>query len=152
MNIGVVVESFREPLFQALETAVSCGIKGVQMYAVCKDHDLIRMSDAERRALKAHIAKLDGWIADRKAEQEKLLAEIDAAVAALSAAEEEIEDEYKRLAAAYSMEVEDVKARMAAEDVKTDLLARKAGSLIAENAVAVAPKAEEAPEEAPAAE
>ena len=58
MNIGVVVESFREPLSQALETAVSCGIKGVQMYAVCKDHDLIRMSDAERRNLKAHIEKL----------------------------------------------------------------------------------------------
>ena len=59
------------------------------------------------------------------------------------------EDEYKRLAAAYSMDVEEVKARMAAEDVKTDLLARKAGSLIADNAVAVAPKAEEAaqPEE-----
>ena len=33
--------------------------------------------------------------------------------------------------------------RMGAEDVKTDLLARKAGALIADNAVAVAPPAAE---------
>ena len=36
MQIGVVIESFREPLFQALETAASIGVKGVQMYADCK--------------------------------------------------------------------------------------------------------------------
>ena len=58
MQIGVVIESFREPLFQALETAASIGIKGVQMYAVCKDHDLIRMSERERIRLKQHIEKL----------------------------------------------------------------------------------------------
>ena len=58
MQIGVIIESFREPLFQALETAASIGIKGVQMYAVCKDHDLIRMSESERMKLKQHIEKL----------------------------------------------------------------------------------------------
>ena len=58
MKIGVIIESFREPLFQALETAASIGIKGVQMYAVCKDHDLIRMNEEERIRLKNHIAKL----------------------------------------------------------------------------------------------
>ncbi|MBO4632316.1 MAG: sugar phosphate isomerase/epimerase [Lentisphaeria bacterium] len=58
MKIGVIIESFREPLFQALETAASLGIKGVQMYAVCKDHDLIRMPESERLRLKQHIEKL----------------------------------------------------------------------------------------------
>lgn len=58
MQIGVIIESFREPLFQALETAASIGIKGVQMYAVCKDHDLIRMTESERMKLKQHIEKL----------------------------------------------------------------------------------------------
>ena len=80
----------------------------------------------------------------RQVKTQVMLAKI-AEVENIEIPDEEIEDEYKRLSAAYSMDVEDVKARMGAEDIKTDLLARKAGSLIAENAVAVAPKAEEAP-------
>ena len=40
MKIGVIVESFREGLFQAMESAAAAGVQGVQMYAVCKDHDL----------------------------------------------------------------------------------------------------------------
>ena len=62
----------------------------------------------------------------------------EAIIAQLEQSEAISLDEYKRLAAAYSMDVEDVKSRMGAEDVKTDLLARKAGALIADNAVAVA--------------
>ena len=58
MQIGVVIESFREPLFHALETAASIGVEGVQMYAACKDHDLIRMSENERIRLKQYIGKL----------------------------------------------------------------------------------------------
>ncbi len=89
--------------------------------------------------------------AERQVKTQVMLAKI-AEVEGIEIPDEEIEDEYKRMAAAYSMEIDDVKARMGAEDVKTDLLARKAGALIADNAVAVAPKAEEAPEETPAAE
>ncbi|MBO7146713.1 MAG: sugar phosphate isomerase/epimerase [Lentisphaeria bacterium] len=58
MQIGIIVESFREPLFKALESAAAVGAKGVQMYAVCKDHNLITMSEKERSELKAHIDSL----------------------------------------------------------------------------------------------
>ena len=78
----------------------------------------------------------------RQVKTQVMLAKI-AEVEGIEISDEEIEDEYRRLAAAYSMDVEDVKARMGAEDVKTDLLARKAGALIADNAVAVEPPAAE---------
>ena len=78
----------------------------------------------------------------RQVKTQVMLAKI-AEVEGIEITDEEIEDEYRRLAAAYSMDVEDVKARMGAEDVKTDLLARKAGALIADNAVAVEPPAAE---------
>ena len=78
----------------------------------------------------------------RQVKTQVMLAKI-AEVEGIEISDEEIEDEYRRLAAAYSMDVEDVKARMSAEDVKTDLLARKAGALIADNAVAVEPPAAE---------
>ena len=78
----------------------------------------------------------------RQVKTQVMLAKI-AEVEGIEIPDEEIEDEYRRLAAAYSMDVDDVKARMGAEDVKTDLLARKAGALIADNAVAVAPPAAE---------
>lgn len=71
-----------------------------------------------------------------------MLAKI-AEVEAIEIPEEEIEAEYERLSDAYSMSVDELKIRMDAEDVKTDLLARKAGNLIADSAVAVAPKAPE---------
>ena len=58
MKIGVIVESFREGLFQAMESAAAAGVQGVQMYAVCKDHDLTAMSESELAALKNHIDKL----------------------------------------------------------------------------------------------
>ena len=86
--------------------------------------------------------------AERQVKTQVMLAKI-AEVEGLEIPDDEIEAEYNHLAAVYSMDVADVKARMGAEDVKTDLLARKAGNLIAENAVAVAPKTEEP---APAAE
>ena len=84
----------------------------------------------------------------RQVKTQVMLAKI-AEVEGIEIPDEEIEAEYNRMAAAYSMDVDDVKARMGVEDVKTDLLARKAAAVIAENAVAVAPKTEE---EAPAAE
>ena len=85
--------------------------------------------------------------AERQVKTQVMLAKI-AEVEGFEISDEEIEDEYSRVAASYSMSVEDVKARMGAEDVKTDLLARKAGNLISDNAVAVAPKTEETPAEA----
>ena len=85
--------------------------------------------------------------AERQVKTQVMLAKI-AEVEGIEIPAEVIEAEYNRMAASYSMDVADVKARMGAEDVKTDLLARKAAALVADNAVAVAPKTEEAPAEA----
>ena len=78
----------------------------------------------------------------RQVQVQVMLAKI-AEVEAIEVTEEEIEAEYERMAGVYGMEVAEIKERMGAEDVKTDVLARKAGNLIADSAVAVAPKTEE---------
>ncbi len=83
----------------------------------------------------------------RQVKVQVMLAKI-AEVEAIEVTDEEIEEEYGRMSENYFMDVEEVKSRMNAEDVKTDVLARKAGNLIAESAIPVAPKAEEKPEEA----
>ncbi len=58
MKIGVIVESFCEPLRTALESARKMGIQGVQIYARRKSHDLISMSSAERADLLKFIRGL----------------------------------------------------------------------------------------------
>ncbi len=83
----------------------------------------------------------------RQVQVQVLLAKI-AEVEGLEASDEDIEAEYDRMAKAYGMEIDEIKERMGVEDVKTDILARKAGNLIADTAVAVAPKAKEEAAEA----
>ncbi len=61
----------------------------------------------------------------------------------IEVSEEEIEAEYASLAEQYSMELEKVKAALPVESLKIDLATRKAVRLIADSAVAVAPKAAE---------
>lgn len=78
----------------------------------------------------------------RQVKMQLMLAKI-AEVEEIEVSDEEIENEYVRISEAYSMDVDEVKARMSAEDVKTDLLARKAGNLISDSAVAVQPKTED---------
>ena len=58
MKIGVIVESFREPLYTAFESAAEIGAQGVQMYAVCKDHNLITMTKEEREAVITFLESL----------------------------------------------------------------------------------------------
>ena len=79
---------------------------------------------------------------------------LDAVAAAenIEVSEEECEEEYKKLAESYKMELDDVKKALNADGLKSDLKLRKAARLIADSAVAVAPKAPEAAEEAPASE
>ena len=79
---------------------------------------------------------------------------LDAVAAAenIEVSEEECEEEYKKLAESYKMELNDVKKALNADGLKSDLKLRKAARLIAGSAVAVAPKAPEAAEEAPASE
>ena len=79
---------------------------------------------------------------------------LDAVAAAenIEVSEEECEEEYKKLAESYKMELDDVKKALNADGLKSDLKLRKAARLIADSSVAVAPKAPEAAEEAPASE
>ena len=74
---------------------------------------------------------------------------LDAVVDAekIEVTEEECEEEYAKLAESYKMDVEKVKEILDTEGMKGDLQVRKAARLIADSAVAVAPKAEEKKEE-----
>ncbi len=71
---------------------------------------------------------------------------LDAVVDAekIEVSEEECEEEYKKLADSYKMELDKVKELLPVDGMKGDLQVRKAAKLIAESAVAVAPKAEKA--------
>lgn len=74
---------------------------------------------------------------------------LDAVVDAekIEVTEEECEEEYAKLAESYKMDVEKVKEILDTEGMKGDLQVRKAAHLIADSAVAVAPKAEEKKDE-----
>ncbi len=74
-------------------------------------------------------------VLDKIADEEKL--EVSA---------EELEEEFKKLADMYQMEVDAVKKALPEEDVKGNLLVQKAQKLVVDSAVAVAPKAAEAEE------
>lgn len=86
-----------------------------------------------------------GYMRPQAEKQTRINVLLDAVVDAekLEVSEEELEKEYADLAKAYQMDVEKVKELLKAEDLKDDLLVRKAGKLIADAAVAVAPKAKE---------
>lgn len=68
---------------------------------------------------------------------------LDAVVDAekIEVSDEECEEEYKKLAESYQMEIEKVKSILNLKDMQGDLQVRKAAKLIADSAVAVAPKA-----------
>ena len=61
--------------------------------------------------------------------------------------DEDVEAEYASLAEQYSLELDKVKSMVPAEEIKASLKTRKAVKVIVDNAVAVAPKAEEKTEE-----
>lgn len=70
---------------------------------------------------------------------------LDAVVDAesIEVSDEECEEEYKKLAESYQMDVEKIKEILDHKGMKGDLQVRKAAKLIAETAVAVAPAAKE---------
>ena len=65
----------------------------------------------------------------------------------LEVTEEEINEEFDKLAAQYSLELDKVKSMVPVDEVKTSLQTRKAVKVIVDSAVAVAPKKEEAAED-----
>ena len=65
----------------------------------------------------------------------RLALETIAKVEALTVADEEVENEYNRISEAYSVPVDQVKAMIAADDIKADLLVSHAMDLVKANAV-----------------
>ena len=74
----------------------------------------------------------------------RLALETIAKVEALTASDEEIENEYKRISDAYNVPADQVKAMIAAEDIKADLLVGAAMKLVRENAKVSGAKAKKA--------
>ena len=66
-------------------------------------------------------------------------------------AAEDVEEEYKKIAEAYKMELDDVKARIPEESIREDVTYRKASELVIDSAVAVAPALKEEEKAAPKA-
>lgn len=76
----------------------------------------------------------------------RLALETIAKLEGIVASDEEIEEEYNRLADAYKMEVEKIKAAVAADAIAEDLKVKKAIDLVKEKAVVTEAKAEEVAE------
>ena len=70
-----------------------------------------------------------------------------AEVEGLSVSDEELEAEFADMAKQYELEVEKIKQMVPVEEITTGLKTRKAVKFLVDNAVAVAPKAEEKTEE-----
>ncbi len=103
----------------------------VEDYAKMMGGDLSGMRNAMRPA------------AEKQAKVNLLLDKI-AEVENLEITDEELDAEYAKMAENYELELERVKTLVSAEDLEADLKTRKAALVIAESAVAVAPKAAEA--------
>ena len=72
--------------------------------------------------------------------------------AGIEVTEEEIEEQYKKLADQYNMEIDQVKQSLDDESIKTDLLRTKASKLVTEAAVAKEPEPEKTEDAAAPAE
>ena len=77
-------------------------------------------------------------MAEQTVRSDILLSEI-AHAENLEVTDEEVEEELKKLAEQYQMELDKVKSAVDAAAVKSDLMGRKAAKIITDNAVAVAP-------------
>ena len=110
----------------------------------------LRLRSARQGLPFQQYLQMTGQTLDAMREQAKAAAEhqikIEMALDAVAAAEnmtitdEELEAEYKALAEQYGMDVEQVKAAAAPEDVKATLLRRKAMELVKAEAKAEKPK------------
>jgi len=102
----------------------------MEQYAKMMNGDLATMRNAFRPA------------AEKQAKINVTLAKI-AEVEAVAVSEEEMDAEYAELAKQYELDLEKVKSMIPADEIKTSLETRKVVKIIAEAAVAVAPKKEE---------
>ena len=85
-------------------------------------------------------------MAEKQAKNNVVLEKI-AEVENVTVSDEELEAEFDKLAKSYEMEIEKVKELVPAEELTAGVKTRKTVSMLVENAVAVAPKAQEAASE-----
>ena len=111
-----------------------------------KMEDYAKMIGGDMNGLRASMRPM----AEQTVRNDILLSEI-AHAENLEVTDEEIEEELKKLAEQYQMELDKVKAAVDTVAVKSDLMGRKASKIITDSAVAVAP-AEEKKEEAETSE
>ena len=106
----------------------------MEQYAQMMGGDIKTMRNAFRPA------------AEKQAKISVTLSKI-AEVENITVSDEEMEEEFKKLAEQYQLELDKVKEMVPAEEIKSSLETRKAVKVIVDAAVAVAPKAEEATQE-----
>ncbi len=108
-----------------------------------KMEDYVKMVGGDLSSLRASMRPM----AEQTVRSDILLSEI-AHAENLEVTDEEVEEELKKLAEQYQMELDKVKAAVDTAAVKSDLMGRKAAKLITDSAVAVAPAEEKKEDDA----
>ena len=108
-----------------------------------KMEDYVKMVGGDLSSLRASMRPM----AEQTVRSDILLSEI-AHAENLEVTDEEVEEELKKLAEQYQMELDKVKAAVDTAAVKSDLMGRKAAKLITDSAVAVAPNEEKKEDDA----
>ena len=108
-----------------------------------KMEDYVKMVGGDLSSLRASMRPM----AEQTVRSDILLSEI-AHAENLEVTDEEAEEELKKLAEQYQMELDKVKAAVDTAAVKSDLMGRKAAKLITDSAVAVAPTEEKKEDDA----
>ena len=108
-----------------------------------KMEDYVKMVGGDLSSLRASMRPM----AEQTVRSDILLSEI-AHAENLEVTDEEVEEELKKLAEHYQMELDKVKAAVDTAAVKSDLMGRKAAKLITDSAVAVAPTEEKKEDDA----
>ena len=108
-----------------------------------KMEDYVKMVGGDLSSLRASMRPM----AEQTVRSDILLSEI-AHAENLEVTDEEVEEELKKLAEQYQMELDKVKSAVDTAAVKSDLMGRKAAKLITDSAVAVAPTEEKKEDDA----
>ena len=108
-----------------------------------KMEDYVKMVGGDLSSLRDSMRPM----AEQTVRSDILLSEI-AHAENLEVTDEEVEEELKKLAEQYQMELDKVKAAVDTAAVKSDLMGRKAAKLITDSAVAVAPTEEKKEDDA----
>ena len=136
-----VDNALADKLMELLEAEIPEVMYEIETENYLRDYDTrLRQSGLDLKTYMQYTGlSLDDIRAQMRPQAEKqvkvrLALETIAKIEALDATEEEINAEYARIAEAYSVDVNEVKAMILAEDIKADLIVGKAMQLVKDNA------------------